>query len=1028
LDNPNGWEYVSGYSEIDDYGFHSSVSTTIDRIWIKLKPIHIGDKKAKGGDKLINPIAKTGFNFIRLNLHDQLNSLLSPNSPTKPEDLISSMFTSSGKLKSGVIDWNLGYFVSLRNMGRGQEFMPSKSWIRLKSPNGFKKGGGHRVKSVVTKDAWNSMTGAYGLASSQKVYKQIFDYTTLDSLAYRDGLTTKAVKISSGVASYEPLFGGDEIPHRLPKVYEKQLVSAPSERYYIEYPIGETFFPSPMVTYAKVSVSTEVLANDQINQTGAGKEVHEFFTSRDFPVIVKDLDLKDSDPKEFVKKTNPIVDFFLPVDVKDFLTVSQGYSVITNDMNGRKKASWSYSSKGGAPISGMEYVYKTKGGVAGQSNELMNEGFKVIHPNGAISSNTRIGVDFDITNDFRESRTVDVNGSVFGNVELSAPIVIPVPFPWFSASENRFRSAVTTKVIRQTGILEKVITYENGFSTEAENLAYDAHTGQPLVVKTTNEFKDPIYMVTVPAHWGYSALGGVFFNTFAKADGVNVVTVNGISQFSYPSINGDAFFPGDELLVRNASNPATFQKAWVYSKTVGSPNTTVCFANEAGINVPPGQYNILVVKSGKRNMPTAAMATIATRVNPVSGTTLNIPSNSVLESTATTFSETRQVQSGKDGDPSVCTPDGLTYSKNPCQTYNPYVIGVKGYWYANKSYAFSGGRSVTASNNNLRADGVFVGYVPFWTYASGVWNPATSSSAWIAPEENTIVTPYGYALEKIDVLGINTSALYDFITGMPKAIVANAKYRKAAVEDFELLSTSNSLELREHIRFYTSTNPDPNERDYLVPSEKHSGKLSAEVRGGEYLAATVFRYEPIPACSTTAACGRYFLKPENIFPVFSPDEEEAMLISVWIKSDRFNVSGTPYFKNSPEYTGVFVEVIDESCTPVNVTELSRSPLIEGWQRLEVEFNGPGTAFEIRIKNGTGVTAYVDDFRIYPKDAQMRSFVYDPVSLRLVAEGDENNFMKFYQYSQDGQLSGVKVETEKGILTVQDAKENMPIKP
>jgi hypothetical protein len=54
---------------------------------------------------------------------------------------------------------------------------------------------------------------------------------------------------------------------------------------------------------------------------------------------------------------------------------------------------------------------------------------------------------------------------------------------------------------------------------------------------------------------------------------------------------------------------------------------------------------------------------------------------------------------------------------------------------------------------------------------------------------------------------------------------------------------------------------------------------------------------------------------------------------------------------------------------------------------------------------------------------MVTYVYDPVSLRLVAELDERNYAKFYEYDEDGKLIRVKKETEKGIMTIQETREN-----
>lgn len=68
-----------------------------------------------------------------------------------------------------------------------------------------------------------------------------------------------------------------------------------------------------------------------------------------------------------------------------------------------------------------------------------------------------------------------------------------------------------------------------------------------------------------------------------------------------------------------------------------------------------------------------------------------------------------------------------------------------------------------------------------------------------------------------------------------------------------------------------------------------------------------------------------------------------------------------------------------------------------------------------------VMAYFDDIRVHPYNGNMKSFVYDPKTQRLMAELDENNYATFYEYDQEGGLIRVKKETEKGIYTIQETR-------
>ncbi len=54
---------------------------------------------------------------------------------------------------------------------------------------------------------------------------------------------------------------------------------------------------------------------------------------------------------------------------------------------------------------------------------------------------------------------------------------------------------------------------------------------------------------------------------------------------------------------------------------------------------------------------------------------------------------------------------------------------------------------------------------------------------------------------------------------------------------------------------------------------------------------------------------------------------------------------------------------------------------------------------------------------------MKSYIYDPVSLKLTAVLDENNYATFYEYDQEGTLIRTKKETERGIVTISENRQS-----
>ena len=79
---------------------------------------------------------------------------------------------------------------------------------------------------------------------------------------------------------------------------------------------------------------------------------------------------------------------------------------------------------------------------------------------------------------------------------------------------------------------------------------------------------------------------------------------------------------------------------------------------------------------------------------------------------------------------------------------------------------------------------------------------------------------------------------------------------------------------------------------------------------------------------------------------------------------------------------------------------------------------------VAFKAASGTAANFDDLRIHPFNAEMKSYVYDPVTMRLMAQLDENNYATFYEYDEEGILIRVKKETERGIKTIHETRSSL----
>lgn len=123
-----------------------------------------------------------------------------------------------------------------------------------------------------------------------------------------------------------------------------------------------------------------------------------------------------------------------------------------------------------------------------------------------------------------------------------------------------------------------------------------------------------------------------------------------------------------------------------------------------------------------------------------------------------------------------------------------------------------------------------------------------------------------------------------------------------------------------------------------------------------------------------------------------------------------------------DFTNSSIEVRSNG---LNIGNLRRTgTIIEGWQKIEGEFTLPTDSSTAQLKfinSSTTDPMYVDDIRIHPYNANMKSYVYDPRTMRLRAELDENNYASFYEYDEEGQLIRVKKETILGIKTIKESR-------
>jgi hypothetical protein len=590
LDNAGHYEYVPGYGTISNISMVDNETAAIEL------------NTVEGA----HPAALASWQFFRMNLPVYAY----PGSETVTEDsdfkaAIKSLLTAIQQLPELTENFN----TKSRRKNYGNQIDLSRSWVRLCSPSFAKLGGGSRVKSVRISDNWKAMSGVGEDAS----YGQDYDYTTTNRVNGQD------MTISSGVATYEPMIGADENPFRQPFPYTVKGAPLGLNSYsYMEAPLGETFFPAPSVGYGKVTVYNVGADN---NKTRTGFTVNEFYTAKDFPVIVDKLPI---DPKPY--KPNPLLNF-LKMKFKSGVVVSQGYSIDVNDMHGKQKKTAFYKRGAISPMSSTEYLYKTDNLIAGKK---LDNNVLMIHPDGSLRDE-KAGMDVEMFTDMREQYTQNIGGSLhlsFGSFPIIFfPGAYVFPGVGFNQEYREFRSSSTVKLIQRSGILYKIIKTQDGSSVSTENLAWDPITGEPLLNKTQNEFDDAVYSFIYPAYWAYDGMGQAYKNIGVTIRGFSTDT---LGRF-LTTIPSGILLPGDEVI-----NTSAEQKAWVMKGGDGQLE----MIDKSGAFVSYSNAAIKIIRSGRRNMLASSIGSLTALRNPIKSGKIDIGEfTRIIDAKANTYKE-----------------------------------------------------------------------------------------------------------------------------------------------------------------------------------------------------------------------------------------------------------------------------------------------------------------------------------------------------------------------------------------------------
>jgi hypothetical protein len=833
--NSSGWndedfDYVTGYFKLDGSALTSFTSGGTDYISIPVQLVEM--EGGAGGGQEVNPISKAGWQFARKYLARYAYGLSGVDEGQDAEGIIYQLTGAS--VLNNLLEIFQGPNGALKDRKVARRFIKDKSWIRLLDPSHHKKGGGVRVSQLVMTDEWAEMTADEETPVTNDPRDQ--EYGQVYSYELENGQ-------SSGVATYEPI-GCKENPFVQPVFAHENRLLAPDEENYMERPFGESFFPSPQVTYGRVSVKNierEDTGNDiAVRKHATGEVITEFYTSADYPTIADQTQLQVEEDE------NQLLQSLLNINVKKHITLTQGYVVVLNDMNGKMKSQRVYA-EGAAGLndylSGVDYVYDgftlTSPGspapfpMMTPSMKMLNNEVLALYPNGKLDKRI-LGVEYDVINDFREMRSETTVAGVNTNVATFfmgiIPAIVPVPLPDYSYHEDKLNMVSTTKVVNTFGILRETVAHDVGASVSTRNLVWDAYTGDVLITETVNEYGDNYYSMNFPAHWNYSGMGMACQNAGIVLPFIPHGAIpNGYKPVGGVSNPSTFLHNGDEVWVTSAG---VVKRAWV-------DNVTNTYFRLLDLNGDQLAYTtadtLVVLRSGRRNLQSTSMASIVSQTDPVTDmTTLSdydgngyvekqIPTDflegtthKIVNAGAVEFSDLWSLQC-------EC---GM---ENTVDTLNPYLNNTEGTWRAKRSHLYLTGRTTSGANPSPRNDGYYATFSPFYQVNSlGKW--AITSTDWTFTSQVTEFNTKGFEIENEDALHRYSAAQYGYNFTFPMAVGANTRYSEIGNDNFEDYAFDGCIE-NEHFGFRDAIGGSF-EAD-TTSAVSHTGRFSLVVNGGE---------------------------------------------------------------------------------------------------------------------------------------------------------------------------------------------------
>ncbi|MCE3297030.1 MAG: hypothetical protein K0R65_2744 [Crocinitomicaceae bacterium] len=921
------------------------------------------------GGIALHPLQKAALEFARTNLVDKVYGAC--------VDCEGDLTVDKGAIFGADI-----YKRMIRDAQYAPDFDPERSLLRLYDADMVKFGGNARVKQIVYKDNWDAISEEDYLSS----YQWNYVYEQEDPRTF-------------GVAAFEPKQISDENPFYMWDSYQNFNDKFPDETRFNPTPISDALFPNPIVGYEEVRVFFE-------NNNEKGYSKSKFHTYKELAYATKE-------------RSSHLQETYLPDNNRltgkgvDLYGFSQGYFVQTNDFHGKPCETAVYDKNDNLQ-SRSRYNYYG-----------MGEKVKTLDREGGLAQEN-VAVEFDMHNDSRF--VMDENRVFSAGIEMALRITPTIAFPLFkpkvsiNSREKGFYSNTLIKHINYSAVVKSIETETLGSINTAENMVYDRFSGSVIVSSLKDEFNDKLFSVNYPSHWYYDELKELT-DMQGRSGSVNLSATGSFSQVNHVLTPGDIIRIGSSLYR-------------VSKQIFDTDNNSFFLIKEDGgqASFTAGSHNYTLVHCNRDNRLGETMQNVTTKVNPINGTSFNFPTSEIISAGCLTYRDKLNLRCG------LPCERGNNNEVEPNSTINPYQYGVRGDLVIDGQYAWQSERLQDQHAHGIRFDGTYTEFKPFYSLGTGnKWFKLTQGAhpgfllgegtqKWRKLGEVTLFDPYGNPLESRDQVDVFSSVLYGYNSTfnlVPVASAINARMQDIAFDGFEdyLYYLEDCMASKGHFDFKDQIGTEFGVK--LEKTERHSGLNSLKINSGKTAIVTRTLTEGRDCVTFDANLENDDRLKEKVFEVESCDcirsfdpTPGTYIVGLWVKKDENNVDA-----------GVSIKLSGDGMTTLTHEFMPAGPIIEGWQRVEGEFEIPVEAEEIKVVlfNNTPVPAYFDDVRIHPFLAGMTTVVYDPKSLLPMATHDGYNFTTFYNYDENLQQSRVKVETVEGIKTIIESENGGKIK-